>query len=50
MESGEGTTESSAQRGPLPSAMHWVTQLRNYVGSGDGLGSEALTGVSSILD
>nr|XP_024376624.1 uncharacterized protein LOC112282784 isoform X2 [Physcomitrium patens] len=28
-------------RGPLPSSMLWVDQLRKCDGSGDGLGSEA---------
>ena len=47
MEVSEGSqTESVSQKGPLPSSMMWVKQLRNYVGSGEGLGSEQLTGLS----
>lgn len=47
MEVSEGSQmESVSQKGPLPSSMMWVKQLRNYVGSGEGLGSEQLTGLS----
>jgi hypothetical protein len=43
----ETTTAAAAAAGkkmPLPSSMLWVQHLRNYVGSGEGLGSEAQTG------
>ncbi|CAM6017318.1 unnamed protein product [Sphagnum balticum] len=44
----ETTTSSVAaaaagKKMPLPSSMLWVQHLRNYVGSGEGLGSEAQT-------
>jgi hypothetical protein len=37
---------ASTDEKPMPSAskMLWAEQLRNYVGTGAGLGSEALTG------
>lgn len=44
MEASEVAKESVAAKGPLPSPMLWVEQLRKYVGSGEGLGSEATTG------
>ncbi len=41
----ETTTAAAAgKKMPLPSSMLWVQHLRNYVGSGEGLGSEAQTG------
>lgn len=44
MDANEGTKEAVAPKGPPPSSMLWVEQLRKYVGSGEGLGSEAVTG------
>lgn len=44
MDANEGTKDAVAQKGPPPSSMLWVEQLRKYVGSGEGLGSEAATG------
>ncbi len=49
---GEGPMETTTaavaaaagKKMPLPSSMLWVQHLRNYVGSGEGLGSEAQTG------
>jgi ATP-dependent protease ClpP protease subunit len=35
---------AAGKKMPLPSSMLWVHHLRNYVGSGEGLGSEAQTG------
>jgi hypothetical protein len=35
---------AAGKKMPLPSSMLWVQHLRNYVGSGEGLGSEAQTG------
>jgi serine/threonine-protein phosphatase 2A regulatory subunit B'' len=34
---------AAGKKMPLPSSMLWVQHLRNYVGSGEGLGSEAQT-------
>ncbi|XP_024376623.1 probable serine/threonine-protein phosphatase 2A regulatory subunit B'' subunit TON2 isoform X1 [Physcomitrium patens] len=36
-------------RGPLPSSMLWVDQLRKCDGSGDGLGSEAAKGAGGLV-
>ena len=44
MDASEGAKEPVTQKGPLPAPMLWVEQLRKYVGSGEGLGSEAATG------
>ncbi len=38
------TAAAAGKKMPLPSSMLWVQHLRNYVGSGEGLGSEAQTG------
>ncbi|CAK9159743.1 unnamed protein product [Ilex paraguariensis] len=39
---GEGHDSSAQRKIPPPSSMLWVRNLRRFIGSGDGLGSEAL--------
>lgn len=42
---GEGHDAAATKKIPPASSMPWVRNLRRYIGSGAGLGSEALMGI-----